>query len=45
VVISGWESAPVCSDDYNPIDFLNRVVYRRWRQSIIDSMGPEVLLD
>jgi len=45
VTISGWETAVVCTDDYNPIDFLNRVVYRRWRQLVIDSLGPEVLLN
>lgn len=45
VTLEGWEKAPVCTDDYNPVEFLNRVVYRRWRQLIIESLGAEVLLD
>lgn len=45
VTISGWETAEVCTDDYNPVEFLNRVVYRRWRQQVIDYLGPEVLLN
>lgn len=45
VVIEGWETAPVCTDDYNPLEFLNREVYKRWRQLVIDSLGPLVLLD
>lgn len=45
VVMDGWKKAPVCTDDYNPIDFLNREAYRQWRQEIIDSLGAEVLLD
>ncbi len=45
VVIEGWETAPVCTDDYNPIEFLNRVVYKRWRELVIATLGPEVLLD
>jgi spermidine synthase len=45
LTITGWEQAPVCTDDYNPIDFLNRVVYRRWRQLVIDTYGPEILLN
>jgi predicted membrane-bound spermidine synthase len=45
VEIHGWETAAVCTDEYNPIDFLNRVVYRRWRQLIIDNLGADVLLD
>ena len=45
VTISGWETALVVTDDYNPIEFLNRVVYQRWRQLVIDSFGPEVLLN
>jgi len=45
VVIAGWESAPVLTDDYNPVNFLNRVVYRQWRQLVMDSLGPAVLLE
>jgi len=45
VSISGWEDAVICTDDYNPVEFMNRVVYRRWRQLVIDSLGPEVLLN
>jgi spermidine synthase len=44
-VISGHAEAVVCTDDYNPVDFLNRVVYRRWRQLVIDSLGSDVLLN
>ncbi len=45
VTISGWETAPVVTDDYNPIEFLNRMVYKRWRQLVIDTFGPEILLN
>jgi spermidine synthase len=45
VTIEGWEQGPVCTDDYNPLEFLNRVTYKRWRELVIDSLGPEVLLD
>ena len=44
-IISGQDDAVVCTDDYNPVDFLNRVVYRRWRQLVIDSLGSDVLLN
>ncbi|MBN1596644.1 fused MFS/spermidine synthase [candidate division FCPU426 bacterium] len=45
VDLSGLQPARPCTDDYNPVDFLNRVVYRRWRQLVIDSLGPEILLN
>ena len=45
VEIYGWQDAPVATDEYNPLDFLNRVTYRRWREAIIADLGPEVLLD
>jgi spermidine synthase len=45
VTVEGWEAGPVCTDDYNPLEFLNRVTYKRWRELVIDSLGPEVLLD
>jgi spermidine synthase len=45
VSVEGWELGPVCTDDYNPLEFLNRVTYKRWRELVIDSLGPEVLLD
>jgi spermidine synthase len=35
----------VCTDDYNPVEFMNRVVYRRWRQLMMESLGPEILLN
>ncbi len=43
--IHGWETAAVCTDEYNPIDFLNRVAYRRWRELIISNYSADVLLD
>ncbi|NTV53350.1 MAG: fused MFS/spermidine synthase, partial [Candidatus Firestonebacteria bacterium] len=27
VSVEGWELGPVCTDDYNPLEFLNRVTY------------------
>jgi hypothetical protein len=45
VTVEGWEQGPVCTDDYNPLEFLNRVTYNRWRELVIQSMGPEILLD
>jgi len=35
----------ICTDDYCPVEFMNRVVYRRWRQLMMDSLGPEVMLN
>jgi spermidine synthase len=40
-----WKTGVVCTDDYNPVDFLNRMAYQRWRQQIIDSVGPDILLN
>lgn len=44
VSIDGWESALVCSDDYNPIEFMNRIVYIQWRQAVMKHLGPDLLL-
>ncbi len=45
VEIHGADQAVVCTDDYNPVEFLNRVTYRRWRQMVIDYVGADVLLN
>ncbi|MEW6517110.1 MAG: fused MFS/spermidine synthase [candidate division FCPU426 bacterium] len=45
VEIYGADQAVVCTDDYNPVEFLNRVTYRRWRQMVIDYVGADVLLN
>jgi len=44
VVFHGWEEALVCSDDYNPIEFMNRTVYTQWRQDVMEYLGADVLL-
>lgn len=44
VVFHGWEKALVCSDDYNPIEFMNRSVYTQWRQEVMKHLGPDLLL-
>ncbi len=44
VVFQGWETALVCSDDYNPIEFMNRAVYTKWRQDVMNHLGSDLLL-
>lgn len=43
--VYGWEQAPVCTDDYCPIEFLNRDTYRQWRERLMEYWGPQFLLE
>lgn len=44
VTIPNWEQAVICSDEYNPIEFLHRRVNKDWRDLVMRSLGPDILL-